>query len=169
MDEILFENRYHDSEPFLTQVSRMIPGALRSILLVIITLYSILMLWLQYWDSLIIMLAITLWFSFQPRLAARSYLRKQRQFYDGQIPPYVLHFTADRIICNKGDTRLEYPYHKLTKVKASGNLMILMADRRAYVTLCRDSFTKGTYEAFLRFLAEKCPNLKLPKSIQNEV
>lgn len=168
MDEIFFENSYCDTVELCTERNRMRPGALRTCLLVIMPLYCLYLALRGYWDLFLFLAVFTLWYCFQPRFAAKTFLRRQLAYHDGQLPPVVFQFAADRVICFCGTDRFEYPYRKFTKVKVSRNLIMLMADQSIYISLHKHSFTKGSYEAFLQFLVEKCPELKLPNSIPKE-
>ena len=174
MDETRFENSSVQTEEMSAEIVRLQMGIKRTILLFIVAIMGLNYVSSAVWEIMwgygyfylvisLVWILMALYLFFQPRIAAKLHMRRANKFHDGIIPQTQVLFGEEELIAQSGDSKLKIPYNKLNKIKVSKNLMILTVKKYSHVTICKDGFTKGTYEEFLAFLRAKCPDLKIPE------
>ena len=172
MDEILFENVFTADAESSAQIAKMTTGKARTALLIALVILFVNYVRDAYLEFVqgygyfylvlcLVWLGLILYLFFQPRIVAMLHIRRANKFYDGELPENRILFTGEAIAVNSGNNQFRLPYAKLTRVRSSGNVVMLMANKFTYVSIRTDRFTKGTYEEFLVFLKAKCPNLKI--------
>ena len=104
---------------------------------------------------------LTVWYCMQPRYyAAKNYKKKLKQF-DGNIPPTQVWF-KEEIIYQDGIVQITIPYAKVKKIDVTKNLVCIWDEMGNGIDFQADSLVKGNVPELMRFLAERCPQLKLP-------
>ena len=89
---------------------------------------------------------------------------KQIQEFDGTPGGVGKTLFADEMIIDEtpSETR-KFPYEKITEIYVSDSLIVLTDIRKMGIIMSKHGFTKGTFEEFMDFIREKCPQLKLTK------
>ena len=115
-----------------------------------------------------------------PRRTARRVIKNYKGMYKVDAVEATTQF-GDRIVYTlQGTDPCEHEYACIKKVISAKNSYILCFKKRvavesmtqgktSYTTkkgtilLSRDGFTQGNFESFKKFLAEKCPDVKIPE------
>ena len=115
-----------------------------------------------------------------PRRTARRVIKNFKNMYKVDSVEATTRF-GDRIVYNlQGAEPCEYDYSALQKVISAKGSYILSfkmkvpvesmtqgktsyVTRKSAISLTRDGFTLGSFEEFKKFLAEKCPDVKIPE------
>lgn len=115
-----------------------------------------------------------------PRRTARRVIKNFKSMYKVDSVEATTQF-GDRIVYTlRGSETCEYDYSALKRViSAKGSYILTFrmkvpvasvtrgktdyVTRKSAISLTRDGFTRGSFEDFKRFLAEKCPNVKIPE------
>ena len=103
-----------------------------------------------------------IWLCFRPRLAAKRTMRQKREFA-GETQQCAITTFADEICDESLRQTITIPYDKIKKLHITQNLIVLIDVRNVAILADKNSFIKGSFQEFLPFIQEKCPQLKLPK------
>ena len=115
-----------------------------------------------------------------PRRTARRVIKNFKQMYDVGEVESVTQFGDKIVYTLRGTDPCEYDYGCIRKVVSAKNSYILCikmkvvsdtdsrgnphyTTKKGTIILSRDGFTKGNFESFKKFLAEKCPDVKIPQ------
>lgn len=109
-----------------------------------------------------LMILYAVWISFRPRQQARKTFKENLAFEGGEKLGSTTKF-GDVIVDESVRQSVTVPYDKVEKIHITKELILLVDVRKAVLILDKNGFTKGTFEEFLPFIQEKCPQLNLPK------
>ena len=115
-----------------------------------------------------------------PRRTARRVIKNFKQLYKVDAVESTTQFGENIVYTLHGTDPCTYGYDCIKKVVSAKDSYILcfkkrvMAEvdsrgkehfvtRKGTILLSRDGFTQGNFEGFKQFLAEKCPNVKIPE------
>ena len=115
-----------------------------------------------------------------PRRTARRVIKNFKSMYKVDSVEAATRF-GDKIVYDlQGAEPCEYGYDTIKKVISAKNSYILCfkmkvpvesmtqgktsyVTKKSSISLTRDGFTQGNFQDFKKFLAEKCPNVKIPE------
>ena len=115
-----------------------------------------------------------------PRRTARRVIKNFKSMYKVDAVEAITRF-GDKIVYDlQGAEPCEYGYDTIKKVISAKNSYILCfkmkvpvesmtqgktsyVTRKSAISLTREGFTVGDFESFKKFLAEKCPDVKIPE------
>ena len=115
-----------------------------------------------------------------PRRTARRVIRNYKGMYKVDAVEATTQF-GDKIVYDlQGAEPCEYGYDAIKKVISAKNSYILCfkmkvpvesmtqgktdyVTKKSTISLTRDGFTMGNFQDFKKFLAEKCPDVKIPE------
>ena len=115
-----------------------------------------------------------------PRRTARRVIKNFKSMYKVETVESTTQF-GDKIVYNlHGSEPCEYNFDSIKKVVSAKQSYILClkmrvavdsvtqgktnyVNKKGTILLSRDGFTQGDFEGFKKFLAEKCPNVKIPE------
>lgn len=168
--EVQFENRYYSTHNMIAEFARKYsigPKWPIAILFWFIYLFALIPCIVNVYlhDDLLLLITlgiIMLAVGFMPHFYAWSVLRNGKKQNDGVLPETITTF-GDVIEIHEGMVHLTIEYRKIVRVIRLKHSYMLMLGKRNGVMLRTDCFTKGTFEEFRRFLAEKRPNLQIPQ------
>ena len=115
-----------------------------------------------------------------PRRTARRVIKNFKNMYKVDAVEAVTRFGDKIVYTLQGAEPCEYDYSALRKViSAKGSYILTFkmkvpvesmtqgktsyVTRKSAISLTREGFTVGDFESFKKFLAEKCPNVKIPE------
>ena len=115
-----------------------------------------------------------------PRRTARRVIKNFKSMYKVERVESTTQFGDKIVYTLHGSEPCEYDYDCIRKVISAKQSYILCFQKRVSVDsvtqgktsyvkkkgtilLSRDGFTQGNFESFKQFLAEKCPNVKIPE------
>ena len=115
-----------------------------------------------------------------PRRTARRVIKNYKGMYKVDAVEATTQFGDKIVYTLQGTDPCEHEYTCIRKVISAKNSYILCFKKRvavesvtqgktSYTTrkgtilLTRDGFTQGNFESFKKFLAEKCPDVKIPE------
>ena len=115
-----------------------------------------------------------------PRRTARRVIKNFKSMYKVESVESTTQFGDKIVYTLHGAETSEYGFDTIQKVISAKNCYILCFKKRVAVDsvtqgktnyvnkkgtilLSRDGFTRGDFEGFKKFLAEKCPNVKIPE------
>ena len=115
-----------------------------------------------------------------PRRTARRVIKNYKGMYKVDAVEATTQFGDKIVYTLQGTDPCEHDYACIKKVISAKNSYILCFKKRvavesmtqgktSYTTkkgtilLSRDGFTQGNFESFKKFLAEKCPDVKIPE------
>ena len=102
------------------------------------------------------------WIYFRPWLVAGKQVKRETKFEGTETLESVTKFGD--VICDETKTQsVNISYDKLEAIRIAKHVIILTDVRKMAFILDKNGFVKGTFEEFLPFIQEKCPQLKLPK------
>lgn len=102
------------------------------------------------------------WIFLRPWLAAGKVFKRELQYEDAEYLRSVTKF-GDEILDESKSMTTTTPYDRIESIYISSELIILRDTRKADNILNKNGFTKGTFEEFLPFIQEKCPQAKIYK------
>lgn len=109
-----------------------------------------------------IMVAMAIWLYRRPKTLAKKMIEQEQKFLDAEeVTVTVLFGDVIRSTAPRGTN--DIPYDKVTKIYHTKYGMVLLDVRNRFVLLDKDGFTKGTFEEFVPFIQEKCPQAKVYK------
>ena len=109
-----------------------------------------------------IMVAMAIWLYRRPKTLAKKMIEQEQKFLDTEEVTATVLF-GDVIRSTRSRCTNEIPYDKVTKIYHTKYGMVLLDVRNRFVLLDKDGFTKGTFEKFVPFIQEKCPQAKIYK------
>ena len=115
-----------------------------------------------------------------PRRTARRVIRNYKGMYKVDAVEATTQFGDKIVYTLQGAETCEYDYSAIKKVISAKGSYILSfkmkvpvesmtqgktsyVTRKSAISLTREGFTVGDFESFKKFLAEKCPNVKIPE------
>ena len=115
-----------------------------------------------------------------PRRTARRVIKNFKNMYKVDAVEAVTRFGDKIVYTLQGAEPCEYDYSALRKaISAKGSYILTFkmkvpvesmtqgktsyVTRKSAISLTREGFTQGDFESFKKFLAEKCPNVKIPE------
>ena len=115
-----------------------------------------------------------------PRRTARRVIKNFKSMYKVDSVEATTQFGDKIVYTLHGAETCEYDYSAIKKVISAKGSYILSfkmkvpvasvtqgktdyVNKKSSISLKRDGFTQGDFESFKKFLAEKCPNVKLPE------
>ena len=103
-----------------------------------------------------------IWNFYRPWILGKKKFKQEFAYYGEDGDQSVTTF-ADvlRDVTKDNDTTI--PYDKIKEIHISKDLILLNDIRGVAILMDKNGFTKGDLPAFLAFIGEKCPQLKLPK------
>ena len=109
-----------------------------------------------------IVLAMAIWLYRRPKSLAKKMVKQELEFADSDRVIATVTF-AEEIHSTASRGTSIIPYDKIKSIYHTKYGVVLLDVRNRFVLLDKTGFTKGTFEEFLPFIQEKCPQLKLPK------
>lgn len=112
---------------------------------------------------LVLMLMFRLFF--MAKLSARAQMRRKEELLNTDRFEVCASFTPEvlEISASVNSEHLSVGYDKLKRVFRTKRLIVLMTKQRQLFLLDRQGFVNGTEADFWKLIAEKRPDLKLPK------
>ena len=107
-------------------------------------------------------LALLSFYMLYPRLRTAEVYKKTLKQFDGNVPSATLLF-GEEITYSNGMMQLTIPYAKVKKVQLVKKNIFIRDQMGNCILFPADDVTKGTAPELLRFLKEKCPNVKIPE------
>ena len=115
-----------------------------------------------------------------PRRTARRVIKNFKSMYKVDSVEATTQFGDKIVYTLQGAETCEYDYSAIKKVISAKGSYILSfkmkvpvasvtqgktdyVTKKSAISLNRDGFTQGSFEDFKKFLAEKCPNVKIPE------
>ena len=115
-----------------------------------------------------------------PRRTARRVIKNFKSMYKVDSVEATTRFGDKIVYTLQGAETCTYNYDAIQKVVSAKNSYVLYfkmkvavdsvtkgktdyVTRKSAISLTRDGFTQGNFEEFKKFLAEKCPNVKIPE------
>ena len=115
-----------------------------------------------------------------PRRTARRVIKNFKNMYKVESVESTTQFGENIVYTLHGTDPCEYGYDCIKKVISAKNSYILCfkkrvaiesmtqgktnyTNKKGTIVLSRDGFTNGTFEDFKKFLAQKCPGVKIPE------
>ena len=115
-----------------------------------------------------------------PRRTARRVIKNFKSMYKVDSVEATTQFGDKIVYTLHGAETCEYDYSAIKKVISAKDSYILSfkmkvavdsvtqgktdyVNKKSSISLKRDGFTQGDFESFKKFLAEKCPNVKIPE------
>ena len=115
-----------------------------------------------------------------PRRTARRVIKNFKSMYKVDSVEATTQFGDKIVYTLHGAETCEYEYESVRKViSAKGSYILCFKmkvpvagmskgktdyiTKKSAISLSRDGFTQGNFEEFKKFLAEKCPNVKIPE------
>ena len=115
-----------------------------------------------------------------PRRTARRVIKNFKSMYKVDSVEATTQFGDKIVYTLHGAETCEYDYSAIRKVISAKGSYILSfkmkvpvasvtqgktdyVTKKSSISLTRDGFTQGDFESFKKFLAEKCPNVKIPE------
>ena len=115
-----------------------------------------------------------------PRRTARRVIKNFKSMYKVDSVEATTQFGDKIVYTLHGAETCEYDYSAIKKVISAKGSYILSfkmkvpvasvtqgktdyVTKKSSISLTRDGFTQGDFESFKKFLAEKCPNVKIPE------
>ena len=115
-----------------------------------------------------------------PRRTARRVIKNFKNMYKVDAVEATTRFGDKIVYTLQGAETCEYDYSAIKKVISAKGSYILSfkmkvpvesmtqgktdyVTKKSTISLTRDGFTKGSFEDFKKFLAEKCPDVKIPE------
>ena len=115
-----------------------------------------------------------------PRRTARRVIKNFKSMYKVDSVEATTQFGDKIVYTLQGAETCEYDYSAIKKVISAKGSYILSfkmkvpvasvtqgktdyVTKKSSISLTRDGFTQGDFESFKKFLAEKCPNVKIPE------
>ena len=115
-----------------------------------------------------------------PRRTARRVIKNFKSMYKVDSVEATTRFGDKIVYTLQGAETCTYNYDAIQKVVSAKNSYVLYfkmkvavdsvtkgktdyVTRKSAISLTRDGFTVGNFEEFKKFLAEKCPNVKIPE------
>ena len=115
-----------------------------------------------------------------PRRTARRVIKNFKSMYKVDSVEATTQFGDKIVYTLQGAETCEYDYSAIKKVISAKGSYILSfkmkvpvasvtqgktdyVTKKSSISLKRDGFTQGDFESFKKFLAEKCPNVKIPE------
>lgn len=115
-----------------------------------------------------------------PRRTARRVIKNFKSMYKVDSVEATTQFGDKIVYTLQGAETCEYDYSAIRKVISAKGSYILSfkmkvpvasvtqgktdyVTKKSSISLTRDGFTQGDFESFKKFLAEKCPNVKIPE------
>ena len=115
-----------------------------------------------------------------PRRTARRVIKNFKSMYKVDSVEATTQFGDKIVYTLHGAETCEYDYSAIKKVISAKGSYILSfkmkvpvasvtqgktdyVTKKSSISLKRDGFTQGDFESFKKFLAEKCPNVKIPE------
>ena len=115
-----------------------------------------------------------------PRRTARRVIKNFKNMYKVDSVEAITQFGDKIVYTLQGAETCEYGYDAIRKVISAKDSYILnfkmkvavdsmtqgktdYVTKKSAISLIRDGFTQGSFEEFKKFLAEKCPNVKIPE------
>lgn len=112
-----------------------------------------------FWGLLAVLsVAYFLYGIFMPEICGYFYVRQFRR----TCGTYEIAF-GDNIEIRQGNIRVCWEYGEISRVVRLKHHYELQKDKRMGIMLDPNSFTKGTFEGFKKFLREKRPSLEIPE------
>ena len=99
---------------------------------------------------------------FRPWMVAAKTIKQETKFDGTEMVESVTKF-GDEIQDASKHLSMTAPYDKIEDIHFSEYTIVIKDSRKNYLILDKNGFTKGTFEEFLLFIQEKCPQLNLPK------
>ena len=112
------------------------------------------------WRRLVLLGVFMLIVAYFPHIYAWSVMRNGKKMNDGIAPETVVTF-GNTIELHEGMVHLTIEYRKIVRTIRLKHSYLLMTGKRTGVMLRTDCFTKGTFEEFTEFLAQKRTDLKI--------
>ena len=103
-----------------------------------------------------------IWNYRRPWIFAKKAIKMDLEYYGTEKVPSVTTF-GDVIRDVGKDNNTTMQYDKVKDIHISENLIALIDMKGHAFLMDKNGFTKGDFSAFLAFIGEKCPQLKLPK------
>ena len=103
-----------------------------------------------------------IWLYFRPWMAAAKTVKRETKFEGTEILESITKF-GDEIHDATKHLSMTAPYDKIKEIHFSEHVIVIRDTRNNDFILDKNGFTKGTFEEFLPFIQNKCPQLKLPK------
>ena len=103
-----------------------------------------------------------IWNYCRPWILAKKIRKRDLAYYGTELVPSVTTF-ADVLRDVAKDMDVTIPYDKIKEIHISNDLIALTDIKDSVILMDKNGFTKGDFLGLLAFLAEKCPQLKLPK------
>ena len=166
--EPLFENRFYDNYKMIAEFARKYSVGPRLPILIAC--------WIVYPISLticilsgairetgylfIVLGAVMLFVAFLPNWYSWQTMKNTKKQNDGVLPETIITF-GDTIELHEGMVHISVEYRKIVGTVRLKHSYVLMLGKRNGVILQPNSFTKGSFEEFKKFLREKCPDLKV--------
>ena len=116
------------------------------------------------WVDLLLAVACgsyAIWIYRRPWTMAKKVMKQDLEFYGTDDVENIVSF-GDVIQDATKDRVNTVPYNKIQEMHVLDDLIVLKDVRNAYFIMEKNGFTKGDFQSFLQFMAEKCPQLKLP-------
>lgn len=108
------------------------------------------------------LIADAIWIYFRPWYFAGKTIKRETKFEGTAVLTSVTKFGD--VICDEAPNHLATTrYDMIEQIYFSKNVIVIRDIRKADFILDKNGFTKGSFEEFLPFIQEKCPQLKLPK------
>ena len=115
-----------------------------------------------------------------PRRTARRVIKNFKSMYKVDSVEATTQFGDKIVYTLQGAETCEYDYSAIKKVISAKGSYILSVKmkvpvasvtqgktdyvtKKSSISLTRDGFTQGDFESFKKFLAEKCPDVKIPE------
>lgn len=119
------------------------------------------------WVVYIILMSVyvgvyALWMYSRPRRAARKTMKQNQTFDGSERAPSVTTFGED-IRDESPNATAKIPYDRIKSIHISENVIVLIDIRDVAIIMDKNGFNKGSFQDFLPFIREKCPQLKLPE------
>ena len=107
-------------------------------------------------------IAYAIWLYFRPWMVAGKKVRIEAENDGTETVESVTKF-GDEILDETKHLTARVYYNELKAIHISNHVIVLQDNRKMDLILDKNGFTKGTFEEFLPFIQEKCPQLNLPK------
>lgn len=102
------------------------------------------------------------WLYFRPWMIAGKKVKQEAEFDGTETVESVTKF-GDEILDEAINMKARTSYDKLKAIHISQNVIVLQDLCKIDLILDKNGFTKGTFEEFVPFIQEKCPQAKVYK------
>lgn len=171
-DDVIFENRYVETKPIVTEFHKYcVSGKKRKlglISLLVGMLIIVIMMLVQVgaisitqryqvvlWEASIVFVFLGLVLSIYYRITASIAFRQDSKSMEGEIPEAIVQFTNEDVIISELGKVKNFHYRELGELVETKNLYAMMINKYAGIVVTKDGFTEGDPEDFKDFIESK--------------